>query len=66
MHSSGTNSRTKGRWNISGAGPRFGSTKLAVVAIRAALMLAVISALLLIAVQPAQAQTETVLYNFCP
>lgn len=64
MHSSGTNSRTKCRWNIPGAEPRFGSTKLAVVAIRAALMLAMIFVLLLIATHPAQAQTETVLYNF--
>ncbi len=35
-----------------------------VCAIRAAMALAVISALLLIAARPAQAQTETVLYNF--
>ncbi len=79
MHSPGTNSRTKGRLNISDAGPRFGSTKLAagaphirafcecvgVCAIRGALILAVVSALVLTAARPAQAQTETVLYNFC-
>src|SRR5208337_984956 len=85
MHSTGTNSRTKGRLNISDAGPRFGSTKpaagstkraagaphirafcecLGVCAIRAAMALAVISVLLPIAARPAQAQTETVLYNF--
>jgi uncharacterized repeat protein (TIGR03803 family) len=63
MHSSGTNSRTKGRLNISAVGPRFGSTKLATLIIRSALTLAVLSALLLIAA-PAQAQTETVLYSF--
>jgi uncharacterized repeat protein (TIGR03803 family) len=67
--------------NIFAVGPRFGSTKLAagaphirafcecvgVCAIRSALTLAVLSALLLtlIAARPAQAQTETVLYNFC-
>ena len=42
---------------------RFGSTKLAATAVRGALTLAVFSALL-IAARPAQAQTETVLYNF--
>jgi uncharacterized repeat protein (TIGR03803 family) len=46
------------------AGPRFGSTKLAAAAIRGALTLAVLFALLLIAARPAHAQTETVLYNF--
>ncbi len=78
MHSAATNSRTKGPLNISDAGPRFGSTKLAagaphirafcecvgVCSIRAALILAVLSALLLIAARPVQAQTEMVLYNF--
>lgn len=78
MHSSGTNSRTKGRLNISDVGSGFGLTKLAAgalhirafcecvgaCAIRGALTLAVLSALLLIAARPAQAQTETVLYNF--
>jgi uncharacterized repeat protein (TIGR03803 family) len=46
------------------AGPRFGSTKLAAAAIRGALTLAVLSALLLVGATPAQAQTEHVLYNF--
>ena len=84
MHS-GTSTSTTGPWNISHAGPSFGSTQLAagaplsagaphirascecvgVCAIRAALILAVICALLLIATIPAQAQTEKVLYNFC-
>jgi len=64
MHSPGTKNRTESGLNISGAGPRFGSTKLAAAAIRGALTLAVLSALLLIATRPAQAQTETVLYNF--
>lgn len=64
MYSPGTSSSTTGPWNISDVVPRFGSTKLATVIIRAALMLAVVSALLLIAALPAQAQTEIVLYNF--
>jgi uncharacterized repeat protein (TIGR03803 family) len=58
MHSAGAN----GRGSISAAEPRFGSTKLA--AIRCALTLAVFCALLLVAARSAQAQTETVLYNF--
>lgn len=45
------------------ARPRFGSTPAA-AAIRGALTLAVLSALLLIAARPVQSQTETVLYNF--
>jgi uncharacterized repeat protein (TIGR03803 family) len=55
--------------NISGAGPRFGSTKLAVAMTmtmaRRALILAVLSSLLLVAARPAHAQTESVLYTFC-
>jgi len=43
--------------------PKLGSTKLS-SAISGALTLAVISALLLIAIQPAQAATETVVYSF--
>jgi uncharacterized repeat protein (TIGR03803 family) len=43
---------------------RFGSTKLKGAAARGVLILLVLSAVLLIAVHPAQAQTETVLYNF--
>jgi len=78
MYLSETNSRTKSHLNISNVEPRFGATKLAagaphirafcecagVCAIRCILILAVISAALLIAARPAQAQTETVLYNF--
>jgi uncharacterized repeat protein (TIGR03803 family) len=64
MHLPTTNSGTKGHLNISNVGPRFGATKVAPVIIRAALILAVICALVLIAARPAQAQTETVLYNF--
>ena len=78
MHSSGTNSRTKGHLSISAVGSRSGSARLAagaphirafcecvgVCATRGALTLAVLSALLLIAAHSAQAQTETVLYNF--
>ena len=56
--------RTKGPLNISDVGPRFGSTKLAAAAIRGALTLAVLSALLLIGARPTQAQTGTVLYTF--
>ena len=65
MHLLRTNRRTKGHVNISDVGPRRGSTKLAAAIIRGALMLALISALVLIAALPAQAQIETVLYNFC-
>ena len=90
MNLAGTNSKTKSPLHISNVEPRFGSTKLTagapptrafcecvgVCAIRAALILAVLSALILIAALPAQAQTETVgakkrtgsetvLYNFC-
>ena len=65
MRSPATSSRTKGPWNISDAGPKFGSTKLATVIVRAALMLALLSALVLIAALPSQAQIETVFYSFC-
>jgi uncharacterized repeat protein (TIGR03803 family) len=78
MHSAETNSKEKDRLDISDAGPRFGSMELAagathirafcegvgICATRGALTLAVLSALLLIVARPAQAQTETVLYNF--
>jgi uncharacterized repeat protein (TIGR03803 family) len=64
MHSAATNSKTKGRLNISHVRPRFGSTKL-VAAITRSLTLAVIAVLVLVATRPAQAQTETVLHNFC-
>jgi len=55
---------TKGRLNISGVGPRFGSMKLATAITRGALTLAVLSALLLIAARPAHALTESVLHSF--
>jgi len=64
MYSAVTESVTKGRLNISDLGPRFGSTKPATAAMRGALTLIVLSALILMAARPAQAQTETVLYNF--
>jgi uncharacterized repeat protein (TIGR03803 family) len=64
MHSAGTISRTKGRLNISGIGPRFGSTKLAAAITRGVLTLAVLSGLLLITARPARAQTESVLHSF--
>lgn len=60
MHSTGT----EGSLKISNVAPRFGSMKLAAAAIRGMLTLAMLSALLLITARPAQAQTETVLYNF--
>jgi len=47
------------------AGKKSDAPKPATAAIRAASMLAVLSALLLVSPRPAQAQTETVLYNFC-
>lgn len=43
---------------------RFGSTRWAVLAIRTAVTLAAFCALLVIAVRPARAQTEAVLYDF--
>jgi uncharacterized repeat protein (TIGR03803 family) len=67
---------TKDRLNISAAGQRFASTNLGaplltffekwdrVCAIRGALILTVLSTLLLIAAQPAQAQIETVPHSF--
>jgi uncharacterized repeat protein (TIGR03803 family) len=64
MYSAPMNSRVKGPWNISTVGPRFGSTKLAAAGTGCALLLAVLSALLLFGARPAQAKTETVLYNF--
>ena len=60
MHSAGTANRL----NISNVGPRFGSTKLTTSVIRGALTLAVLSALVLMAAHPAEASSETVLYNF--
>jgi uncharacterized repeat protein (TIGR03803 family) len=50
--------------NISGARLGFGPARLAAPAIRGVLVLAVLFALLPMAARPAQAQTETVLYNF--
>ena len=64
MHSSKTNNRPEGRWNTSNVEPRLGSTKLVAAAICRALTLIVLSALVLVTPRPAQAQTETVLYNF--
>jgi uncharacterized repeat protein (TIGR03803 family) len=58
MHSAATT-----RFNISTVGSTFGSTQLAAIG-RCVLTLAVLSALLLVAAQPANAQTESVLYNF--
>ncbi|MGB8785154.1 MAG: choice-of-anchor tandem repeat GloVer-containing protein [Terriglobales bacterium] len=64
MNSPATNSTKKICLKISDVAPRFGATKLAAAAIRGALTLALLVALLLIAGLPAPAQTESVLYNF--
>ena len=61
---SGTDNRTKALPSNLNVAPRFGSTKLGTVVIRAALALAALTALLLIAALPAQGGTEIVLYNF--
>lgn len=58
-----TTSGAKRHLNFSGVELRFGSTKWAAAPTRGALI-AVLSALLLIAAPPVEAQTETVLYNF--
>ncbi len=59
-----TKNRPESPLNISGIELTFCSTKPAIAVVRYALALAVLSTLPLIAVRPAQAQTETVLYNF--
>jgi uncharacterized repeat protein (TIGR03803 family) len=59
-----TNSVTKGRLNISAAGPRIRSTRVAAAVIHSALTLAVLSVLLLGATRPAQAQGQATLYTF--
>jgi uncharacterized repeat protein (TIGR03803 family) len=64
MHSVETNSTTQARPNISRVGLRVGSTKRKAATLRGALILAALSATLLIAARPAQAQTEAVLYSF--
>ena len=61
MHSA----RTKGRFDIFDVALRFASTQLAAAVRRGVLISAALSALLLMAARPAQAMTETVLYNFC-
>lgn len=63
MHSSGTNRTTRDPLNFSNVGPKFVSTKLAAAIAFAVLILTVVVLLALFAL-PAQAQTETVLYNF--
>jgi uncharacterized repeat protein (TIGR03803 family) len=64
MHSAETNNRRQSRLKISTCEPKTGSTKLATATMRGAFTLAVLSALLLVAANPAQAQTEQVVYNF--
>jgi uncharacterized repeat protein (TIGR03803 family) len=59
-----TNNR-EDRLTISNVEPKFGSIKLAAAALRCGVTITVLAALLLIIARPAQAQTETVLYNFC-
>jgi uncharacterized repeat protein (TIGR03803 family) len=61
MHSA----RTKRSLNIRRAWKMSDPTRPGTAAIRAAAMLPLLSALLLVASRPAHAQTETVLYNFC-
>ena len=63
MHSVATKSGAKTPFGISGVEPGFQFTKLAAV-VRGALTLAVLSALLLTAARPAQAQTYETLYSF--
>jgi uncharacterized repeat protein (TIGR03803 family) len=60
-------SGSKGSLNISGIGSSSGATKLAAAMMRSFPTLAILSALFLIfaAAQPAQAQSGSVLYNFC-
>jgi len=63
MHPATPNRTLKGLLNTADAGLR-SPANLTAAAIRGALTLAVLFALLLIAARPSQAQTETVLYNF--
>ncbi len=64
MYSARTNNTRKDRSITSNFGTRFGSMKLVALAIRGALILAVLSGLL-IAARPVQAQSYSVLYDFC-
>lgn len=64
MHSSRTKSRPKVRLNISDIGSGFRWVSRSPAAIRGTLSVAVLSALLLVVARLAQAQTQTVLYNF--
>ena len=64
MHSVKTKSGAKIRSRIFGVGPTLRPTKLATATLRGALTLPVLSATLLMASRPAQAQTEQALYSF--
>jgi uncharacterized repeat protein (TIGR03803 family) len=64
MLSALTNNGPKCHLNVSEVGPNFGPMKLAATTIRSSLPLVVLAVLLLVAARAAQAQTETVLYNF--
>ena len=64
MHSSGAKLRPEISLNISSRGLRFGSTNLAKAMIQETMMLAALSALLVLATHSALAQTETVFYSF--
>ena len=66
MHSAATSTSAKGTLHFSRLGLTFCSTQMAVAAIRGALVLAGLSAMSLFGARLAQAQTETVIYNFCP
>lgn len=64
MHPADTKRGARIRSTISGLGPTLQSKELATAVLRGALTLAVLSAMLLMAARPAQAQTEDVLYSF--
>lgn len=65
MRSLRSNNKPTNRLDIADLWPRRHSTKLASTAIRILLTLPVLCTLIVTAAHPAQAQTQTVLYNFC-
>ena len=64
MTSESKTSRPQARLTTRHVAMRLSATKLAVAAIRGALAVSGLSAVLLLAARPTQGQTETVLYNF--
>ena len=64
MHFTGGNSGAKNGLRIPASGLRFRLMKLASIGTGATLMLSLFSMFLLLTARPAQAHTETVLYNF--